>query len=100
MVDSSYINDSTPRSETSDAPPDANMAVITTTYQIKFRSVKLGKAEQRNVPAVVSESRALKGIVGNYGTFPRPILSGYVLNGLTWEIDTGRRVIKIWRKVP
>ncbi len=100
MIDSSYINDNTPRSETSDAPPDANQALLTTTYQIKFRSVKLGKVEQRNVPATVSETRALKGMAGNYGTYPRPILSGYVINGLTWEIDTGRRVIKIWRKIP
>lgn len=96
-IDSTYLNDDTPRTETSDGAADANMAIITTTWHIKLRSVRFGKVETRQVPASVVETRALRGFAGQYGTFPRPLINGYILKGMRWEIDTNRRVIKVWR---
>lgn len=98
QVDPIYINDTRNiKQESTEADPNSNTNVMVTTYNFKLKSVRFGKAEAREVPAQASEGRGIRGNSFNYNSFQRPILSGYVIKGMRWEIDNSKRVVKVWK---
>ncbi len=97
QVDPAYLNDSgNVRTESSEGP-ESNQAIITTSWNIKLKSVRMGKIEARDVPGQVIETRGVRGWAPDYGLLPRPTVCGYVLKGYRFDVDTTRKVIKIWR---
>ncbi|HNG19678.1 MAG TPA: hypothetical protein PLI59_10910, partial [Candidatus Obscuribacter sp.] len=97
QVDSAYLNDNgNVRTESSEGP-ESNQAIITTSWNIKLKSVRMGKIEARDVPGQVIETRGVRGWSPDYGLLPRPTVCGYVLKGYRFDVDTTRKVIKIWR---
>lgn len=97
QVDSNYLYDNGNVKTESNEGPESNQAVLTTSWTIKLKSVRMGKIEARDVPAVVLETRGVRGWAPDYGLLPRPTVSGYVLKGHRFDVDTTRKVIKIWR---
>lgn len=98
QVDPSYVNNtSNVKIENTESNPEANTNIQVSTYNFKLKSVRFGKVEAREVPAIASEGRSMRGASFNYNTFQRPILSGFVLKGMRWEIDNTKRVVKVWK---
>lgn len=97
QVDSNYLYDNGNVKTESNEGPESNQAVLTTSWNIKLKSVRMGKIEARDVPALVLESRGVRGWAPDYGLLPRPTVSGFVLKGYRFDVDTTRKVIKIWR---
>lgn len=97
QVDANYLIDHGNVTTTSSDPTGQdNQQLITTTWQVRIKSIRLGKAEARDVPANIIEYRGLNGITG-WSTFVRPLLCGSVLRDYRYEIETTKRVLRIWK---
>ena len=97
QIDANYLIDHGNVTTTSTDPTGQdNQQTFTTTWQVRIKSIRLGKAEARDVPANIIEYRGLNGMTG-WNTFVRPLLCGSVLRDYRYEIETTKRVLRIWK---